>query len=512
MPKFLLLQMRHIAYTIVSIIALALFSSCTPQTPETLYPLDIKSAECSYEKQTVEIRYTVANTLKDEVISVSASCDAEWVTSVDASQSGVISVSVEEFDGSEGYRTAKIKVKASQYTPAEVTLTQWSKAPETAKHTLMFYFFGTSLSRFFKTNLEDAALAIETGILGNNNRVIFFRQESKNSAYIGELYYDYAEMDCKERRIEEITLSTSIITPEKIGQHIAAMAKYAPAERYGIVFAGHGQGWILREILNNNGKDISASAAALSTEINPWIPAVGAEETRAFGEDNVRVNIPELAEGIERSGVALDYILFDACFMSNIEAIYDLRNSANYIIASPCEIMGKGFPYHRTLPYLFNEYGTTTDYEGAAESYYKYYRDEYVGSSRCGSVTLYDCSQVESLAEATKEVMESATDEYNDKELQTYEGQTPHHFYDFGQWVRVVATDEDALAHFNEAFDSAIIATFTLSSFYSAYGTYGTYPINLDVYTGVTTSAPSKAYPYGWKQTNWYNDVIKLEN
>jgi hypothetical protein len=119
---------------------------------------------------------------------------------------------------------------------------------------------------------------------------------------------------------------------------------------------------------------------------------------------------------------------------------------------------------------------------------------------------------VESLAEATKEVMESATDEYNDKELQTYEGQTPHHFYDFGQWVRVVATDEDALAHFNEAFDSAIIATFTLSSFYSAYGTYGTYPINLDVYTGITTSAPSEAYPYGWKQTNWYNDVIKLEN
>jgi hypothetical protein len=62
--------MRHIAYTIVSIIALALFTSCTPQTSVTLYPLDIKSADCSYEKQTVEIRYTVANTPKDEVISV----------------------------------------------------------------------------------------------------------------------------------------------------------------------------------------------------------------------------------------------------------------------------------------------------------------------------------------------------------------------------------------------------------------------------------------------------------
>jgi hypothetical protein len=92
-----------------------------------------------------------------------------------------------------------------------------------------------------------------------------------------------------------------------------------------------------------------------------WQPAIGAEVTRAFGESNVQVNPAELAEGIAKSNVKLDYILFDACFMSNIEAIYDLRNAANYIIASPCEIMGRGFPYHRTLPYLFANKGAQSD-------------------------------------------------------------------------------------------------------------------------------------------------------
>ena len=139
-----------------------------------------------------------------------------------------------------------------------------------------------------------------------------------------------------------------------------------------------------------------------------------------------------MTESIEYSGIELDYILFDACFMSNIEAVYDLRNSAKYIIASPCEIMGKGFPYHRTLPHLFGE---SYNLRSAAESYYLFYRDEYNGSARCGSVALYDCAEVEALAEATKIVMQSANLDIDTSKLQTYEGQTEeHHFYDFGEY------------------------------------------------------------------------------
>ena len=203
-------------------------------------------------------------------------------------------------------------------------------------------------------------------------------------------------------------------------------------------------------------------------------------------------------------------MLFDACFMSNIETIYELRNSANYIIASPCEIMGRGFPYERTLPFLFKDNGNYTDYDGAAKSYYLYYRDEYTSSSRCGSIAVYDCTEVEALRDATKEVVKSAREEYDVESLQTYEGQPHHYFYDFGEWVNVVATDSAALAAFSSQLDKTVVAKYTLNSYYTAYGSYGTRPINVNVYSGVTTSAPSATLNTIWRGTEWYKSIWEL--
>lgn len=501
--------MRHIISTILAIVSLSLLTSCEmfEQGFKKHQLIIDSSASCSYEAQEFTIAYSVDPKFSDQNIVVTATANAEWITSIDTSTPNEIRLTVEENMGE--LRSAKLEIKASKHKTAYVEIIQYNVPPTKANHTLMFYFLGTSLSRYFKTNLEDAALAIETGILGNNNRVVFFRQEGKNSGYIGELCYDLATKKCTEKRIKNITLTSTLIKPENIGEHIATMAEIAPAERYGIVLAGHGQGWITREIINND-SDISQSAFGMS--YNPWIPAEGAEVTRAFGEDNVRVNITELAEGIEYSQVQLDYILFDACFMANIEAIYDLRYSANYIIASPCEIMGKGFPYHRTLPYLFTNNGLSTDYVGATESYHQYYRDEYVGSTRCGSVTLFNCAEIDNLARVTKELVKTAKTEYDTESLQTYEGQDPHHFYDFGQWGKVVGTDSTLRKQFIDQLNNTVVETFSLDRFYSAYGAYGTYPINLGVYTGVTTSAPSQAYPNGWRATNWYKEVFELEN
>ena len=474
--------------------------SCNPES-RVRYAIKVDSkVNCTYMEQCVDINYLVHEDVMTSDIKFSVSCDEEWVTVEDCSVVGKIRLHVDENCG--GSRESQITISAPQCVTKSFTLMQYGTPPEVANHTLIFYFFGTSLGRYFDTNIEDAILAINDGALGGNNRVLFLRQESKYEAYIGELCYDVNGGEClKQRLVEGIHLDSQQVTPEHIGSYIKQMADLAPAERYGIVFAGHGQGWIPRHVLKGNG-----GISALSL-MNVWQPAVGAEVTRAFGENNIQVDPAELAEGIELSGVELDYILFDACFMANIETLYDLRNAANYIIASPCEIMGKGFPYHRTLPYLFTDEGMTTDYVGAAESYYNFYKSEYNGSSRCGSIAVFDCAEIENLTAATKSVVESASDDNIAYKLQTYEGQTVHQFYDFGQWVRTIATDADALAAFNTQIDKTVIAKYSLPTFYSAYGTYGTYNIDLDVYSGLTTSAPSYAYPDDWKQTSWYKAV-----
>ena len=69
------------------------------------------------------------------------------------------------------------------------------------------------------------------------------------------------------------------------------------------------------------------------------------------------MDISELAAAIDGSGVRFDYLLFDACFMSSVEALYDLRRAADYIVASPCEVMAHGFPYDTVIPSLFADDG-----------------------------------------------------------------------------------------------------------------------------------------------------------
>jgi hypothetical protein len=84
-----------------------------------------------------------------------------------------------------------------------------------------------------------------------------------------------------------------------------------------------------------------------------WERNPNAEMTRHIGDSQVtRYDITELSSAIENNNIKFDYILFDACFMGNIESSYELRNVTKHIIASPCEVMGYGFPYARIMKYM----------------------------------------------------------------------------------------------------------------------------------------------------------------
>lgn len=488
-------------FYVISIFTLAifasLFSGCEKES-KVIYNFSVVSQYgCGFHAHDFDIQYSVGgSSIKD--LDVSATADDAWVTNIDSSAPNLLRISVAENDGEQ--RSTIIRLNAPGMHEARITITQMAAPKSGTSHTLIFYFFGTSLSRYFDYNIDDASIAISNGSLGDGGRVLFLRQEDKTTGYIGELYLNEINGECEERRIADVIIDATRPLEETVAENIAFMAEMAPADSYGMVLAGHGQGWITREALNSG-------SSIFSIGQDPWMPNLGAEITRAFGENNVRVDIQQLATAIEHSNVDFDYLLFDACFMSNIESLYDLRHSADYIIASPCEIMGRGFPYHRTLPHLFAGNDLTTNMCNAAESYYIYYRDEYVGSSRCGSVAVVDCAEIEALAAATKDVVATAHEEYDSSTLQFYEGHSRHTFFDFGAWCKLVATDNDALARFEEQLARTVITKYTLPSFYSALGHSGTYPIDEEQYTGITTSAPCDTYPEYWRNTSWHGAV-----
>lgn len=448
------------------------------------------------QQQQAAIEYAIVEANASERRQVTAVCDDEWIGQIDCTQENLISFVVEKNDLAV-VRSTTLRISYPGAEQVDIAVDQLPVPPQQAEQTLIYYFFGTSLSTFFNYNIEDTKTAISGDILGQS-RVLYLKQTSKTEAVICELSYDPIGGTCVEQQLDRIDIPSSQMTSDEVARNLQRIAAIAPARRYGLVAAGHATGWVTKD---------ADTGSAVTFGYRPsgdiWTPAAGAETTRTFGESNVLFDIEEIAAGISSAGVEFDYIVFDACFMSNIEALYDLRDAAHYIIASPCEIMGRGFPYHRTLQYLMQEGGSRSDLSAAAESYWLYYRDEYRGAARCGSVAVIDCSELEGLAATTRDLLATAAD-VDASTLQTYEGQSPHTFYDFGEFCTAAATDGEALAKFREQLSRCVTAKYTLPTFYSALGTYGTYDIDEEVYSGITTSLPSERYRSALQRTSWY--------
>ena len=122
---------------------------------------------------------------------------------------------------------------------------------------------------------------------------------------------------------------------------------YAPAEVYGISLHGHGTGWFPPEL--NNLRQPMSGEPYIEHDLRRPDNAL----TRADGPDGEEyMSAGDLAEGL--SEIKFDYVIFDVRFSVFHPVCWNhLKDNARYILASPAEIMGKGIPYHKVLPSLF---------------------------------------------------------------------------------------------------------------------------------------------------------------
>ena len=109
---------------------------------------------------------------------------------------------------------------------------------------------------------------------------------------------------------------------------------------------------------------------------------------------------------------------------------------------------------------------------------------------------------MDGLAQAMKRVNNAEKKEYRPNDIQAYEGQTSHIFFDLGDYVDKMCDDAEAKKAFDEQLSRTAISKYTLDTFFSMYGTMGQYDI--EVFTGMNTSAPSSLYRSAYEQTAWY--------
>ena len=135
----------------------------------------------------------------------------------------------------------------------------------------------------------------------------------------------------------------------------------------------------------------------LWSHASSWLP-VGFQ-TRSFGEEKgMQMDIMELSDALP---VKFDFILFDACLMGAVEVAYELKDNADYIIASSTETLYTGFPYDMIIPDLM---AVSPDLRKVAKKYMDYYQ-QLIGIYRSATISVINTRELEKLAQITSSLL-----------------------------------------------------------------------------------------------------------
>lgn len=372
--------------------------------------------------------------------------------------------------------------------------------PALADRTVLLYMPGQSLIAYYENNIQGIRTAVTGRALGKGRMLVCWQPDDQTSAVMQEIYYDRNKR-CSETKTLKTYDDFDAGDPAAVQQLFADAAELAPARNYGLIIGCHGKAWI------------PASGGVLPRSMLPaddvWTTAPGAKQTRSFGDTGYELDITELAAALEAQRFRFDYLIFDDCFMANIETLYDLRSVIGYIVASPCEVMSDGFPYDRIVPHLFETGPVADRLAETCREFWNLYENEYQSTTwkeQSGCISLAVTSQLDALAEVMRRINEKGKQPFELSQLQYYEGLMTHLFYDLGHYVELSCGDPALVEEFTTQLDRAFPPESRLCTkqFYSQYNN-GSNPVHF--YTGVSVSEPSTKYVAENRMTNWYRDT-----
>lgn len=281
----------------------------------------------------------------------------------------------------------------------------------------------------------------------NANIVIYF--DAPNAA--PELY----TFRFKGKEVEKQVLKTyeemDSADPEVLKKILNEMQDLYPSDSYGLILGSHASGWI------------PSGASGRSNRMLHAEPVL----TRSFGKDYTGSNemdTRDMAKAIPFNKENLEFILFDACLMSSIEVLYDLRDKAKYVIASPAELPAPGFPYARVMPYFWGKgKDLEKDLVKVCDEFWDYY-NTYNATNRFGTIALIKMDEMEHLFDLTREVLQGqkenvATIKQNAVYCYPMVEYTKHdRFFDLGEYMKYMTEDREGLyKEYRDFLDNEVV-------------------------------------------------------
>jgi len=280
------------------------------------------------------------------------------------------------------------------------------------------------------------------------------------------------------------------VSPEIMNKQLIQATRESTSNHYGLILWSHGSSWLPKS-------------------------KTGKEELKSFGNDNgEKIDMFELQYAIPPN--TFEFIMFDACAMGSIECAYELKDKAEYIMASAAEVMASGYPYNKMLPHLFKEY---TDYQSAALEFYNYYNaksspDGHPFWYNAGCISVIETRYLSELALNTRKLLRGegmrAFYSVNRNDLQILAKLPPATFglYDFENMVKHLGIAK--ISRFEEALQKAVKYKYSTPKLYSS-GTSDKI-INVKTFCGLSSYCPQDgdgSFSTKYKQLAWYRDCYE---
>ena len=395
------------------------------------------------------------------------------------------------------------------------------------KQTILVYYpwtggkSSTGLLGYLQNNIDSICDGIIDRKGLNNSRVLVFLSDKYNHSTLYDLQYDATTKSVNRVPLKEYE-GASYASAEGFADILNEVKTQADALNYALIVGVHGCGWTYASdwsrypyyarpsvtrpsdsalsgysAADNSATDIS-SFSGIQFGSDPNAPL-----TRFFGSVSLAENamdISTLAEGIRESGLKMQYILFDACYMSNIETAYELKDVTNYMIASGSEIMAAGLPYRSMWSYLNS---ATPNYSGIVSTSVNFYKNS---SAPFCNLAAIDCRQVEKLASVMKEINAEyqLSASVSLDSIQHLDGFRPNLFYDLETYVDSLHPSGYLLDQFKSQLKLTIKASDHTDEAYTCI--YSSDSFKIKNYCGITISDPSQhsVAIKGREKTGWW--------
>lgn len=362
------------------------------------------------------------------------------------------------------------------------------------KTILVYMAANNNLSEDARNNLAD----MQKGYIpdGDGNLVVYFHYPNQNPLLL----------NLKHNETGAIAIDTVYRFPARNSATAASLtsainvtATYFPAEEYGLILWSHATGWLPVSYYAENPKSPFSNSYSQSAfgdnnvetiekyanGEDPYAHMVKMVKgnrngilSRSFGsEDGVEIDLKEMVKALP---FKFSFIICDACLMGGIEVAYQLKDSTDYLLFSPTETLANGMPYSVIMQHLFSN---PTDLTAVAKEYYNFYNSQ--TSLRYATISLVKTSELENLASIAKGIFDSSREKIstvNINGVQRYFRSNKHWFYDIGDFIGQIATEQEH-KKFIDALGKAVIYKAATPYFIDI-------PIDSEKFSGLSTYIP----------------------